>query len=312
MNDATHGQLGRRNTFARAGLTALNLFVPGLGLARLGLWRIAVPFLVAPFVLMGLFTLGMGHFPINGYGMALFALSILIVLGAALFLVPAVLTWRGSRVRLPAHGWSRWYALAVIAVIVVLATNVAVPLLHGFYKPFYAPSESMEPTIEQGDRFVGDMRWRGPFRRGDLIIFNGPDDRRISRIIGVAGDRIAMRGGVPVVNGFAAVQSAAGRTAYRTSEGLQPATIFTERLPGERSTHRVLDSGESAEDEMGEVTVPAKSLFVLGDNRDESADSRVPREFGGVAMVPTSAVIGRPTFIDWSVDHSRIGTRLDK
>ena len=312
MSDETHDQLARRNNLARGGITALNLIAPGLGLARLGNWRVAVPFLAAPFALMALFTFGMGHFPITSYGSALFALVAVLGVLATLYVVPAVLTWRESRFRSSARGWSRWYGITLVAVVVLALAELAPPLMHRFYKPFYAPSESMAPTIGKGDKFVADMRWRGPLKRGEIIIFKGPYGVRISRVAAVAGDRIAMRGGVPVLNGKAATQSPNGQTSFSGYDGLHSASMLTERLPGEASTYRVLDMGPSEFDEMREVVVPANHIFVLGDNRDNSADSRVPADLGGVGTVPIAAIIGRPMFIHWSSDRSKIGERLDR
>jgi signal peptidase I len=155
------------------------------------------------------------------------------------------------------------------------------------------------------------MRWKGPFRRGEIILFQGPDSVRVSRIVGVQGDRISNRSGTPIINGESAVRAPKGRALFSDYQGSQSAAMFAERLPGEVSAHRVLDAGTSEFDDTEEVVVPAGYLFVLGDNRDRSADSRVPRELGGVGMVPLSAVIGRPMYVHWSSDRGRIGTRLD-
>ena len=208
--------------------------------------------------------------------------------------------------------WSRWYSLTIITVIITCLFHVTPSLLHRFYKPFYAPSESMAPTIGKSDKFIADMRWRGPFRRGEIMIFNGPDGIRVSRIAALPGDRIAMRAGVPIVNGEPALQAPAGRTTFLGYDGLQSAAMLTERLPGEMSVHHVLDLRPSEFDDTQEIVVPSKHLFVLGDNRDDSADSRVPPELSGAGMVPFSSVIGRPMYIHWSSDHSKIGARLDR
>lgn len=302
---------GERTVLARAGVSALNLIFPGLGLLRLGNWRAALFFLLAPFALIAVVTFGMGHFPITGYSSALLALVIVLGLLAALYVVPIMLTWRESKILSSAHGWSRWYGLTLAAVVVLALSQFAAPLMHHFYKPFYAPSESMAPTIGKGDKFIADMRWRGEFRRGQIVIFNSPYGLRVSRIAAVPGDKIAMRGGVPILNGQAAVQSPDGQTAFVGYDGSHVAAMFTERLPGEGSKHRVLDTGPSEFDDMPEVVVPTNHFFVLGDNRDSSADSRVPSELGGVGMVPSSAIIGRPMYIHWSSDHPKVGARLD-
>ena len=312
MNDIAHEQLKPRGYLARAGVTALNLIAPGLGIARLGNWRLAAPFLLAPFVLFALFTVGMGYFPISSYNLALFALVVVVGFVAALYFVPVVLTWRASRFSAPPHGWSRWYGLTVIALFIMAISHFTPPLMHRFYKPFYAPSESMAPTIGKDDKFMANMRWRGPVRRGEIVIFDGPNGVRVSRVAAIGGDKIALRASVPIVNGTAASQYTDGKTNVLSYDGLHTANVIVERLPGERSTHRVLDSGPSQVDDMEEIVVPANTFFVLGDNRDNSADSRVPSELGGVGMVPISAIVGRPMYIHWSTDRSKIGARLDR
>ena len=312
MNDRAAGRSDRRRYPARAGITALNLIGPGLGLLRIGRWRAGLSFLLAPYAMLPLLTIGMGHAPITSYDRARLAPAVLLGVLAALYVAPAVLTWRGSRSRSPARGWSRWYGLSAIAILMLLLEQGAASAMHHFYKPFYMPSESMAPTIATGDKLVADMRWRGPYRRGEVIVFTGPVSVRVSRIVALPGDRIAMRGGVPVLNGVAAIQSAQGRTTFPCPDGTCPAAISAEQLPGEASPHRVLDTGLSEFDDMAERVVPADHLFVLGDNRDRAADSRVPAALHGVGMVPLTAVLGRPMFIHWSRDHGRVGTRLDR
>jgi signal peptidase I len=169
----------------------------------------------------------------------------------------------------------------------------------------------MAPTIGEGDKFIADMLWRGPYRRGEIIIFKAPNNIRASRIAALPGDRIAMHGGVPIVNGKPANQLPNGRIEAGSDKDSESAALLTEQLPGEASTHQVLNMGAFDLDEMPEIIVPANRLFVLGDNRDRSADSRVPPDRSGVGMVPMDSVLGRPMYIHWSSDRAKIGTRLD-
>ena len=302
----------RRRVRTRVGITALNLILPGLGLIRLGDRRGAMLAFVAPFVLGALVTFGFGYLPITGYGVAVAALVLAIVLLGATYIVPIILTWRKSRLRGSSHWWSRWYALALIAVVMLGLLRGLPPLMHKFFKPFYAPSGSMAPTIGNGDKFVVDMRWRGPPTRGDVVVFQAPDSTRVYRIAAIAGDRIAMRAGVPIVNGVAVAQHAERGVTVDDFDGPHPATILTEGLPGERSSHHILDSEASQFDDMREAIGPPGHVFVLGDNRDRAADSRVPPEQLGVGMVPTTAIIGRAMYIHWSSSRAKIGNRLDR
>ena len=150
MNDRADDVVRLRSYRARAGITALNLIAPGLGLICVGDWRTGALALLAPFALLALIEFGMGHLPITSYGSAVFALVVVLGLMAALYVVPVVLTWRKSGFRYAPRGWSRWYGLTAIAIVVLMLMQLATPLMHRFYKPFYVPSESMMPILGEG------------------------------------------------------------------------------------------------------------------------------------------------------------------
>jgi signal peptidase I len=311
-DDVTSDAIERRGAGARAGIAALNLLFPGLGLFRLGEWRAGILVMIAPLALIAAMTAGMGMLPITSYGAAVTAFAAVLALVVAIYLAPIMLGWRTSRDRRPLHPMSRWYTLVVIALVATILMQVTTNLARRIYKPFYAPSESMAPTIGRNDKFIADMGWRGPLDRGDIVIFQGPDGVRISRIAALAGDHIAMRAGVPVVNGQAATQTQDGQGDFAGYERQVTGTTLVEHLPGEAGSHRLLGTVPSEFDDMNDTVVPANHLFMLGDNRERSADSRVPHRLGGVGMVPESVILGRPLYINWSVDHSKIGTRLDR
>jgi hypothetical protein len=149
MIELTAGEGKPRRYPARAGITVLNLLTPGLGLLRLGHWRSGTILVFAPFLLVALITLGMGHFPVSGYGSAVFALVFVSALLAALYAVSAGLTWRASKIRAPVGKWSRWYSLTAILIAFWIIYPLALPIARSFYKPFFAPSESMpRPLIK--------------------------------------------------------------------------------------------------------------------------------------------------------------------
>ncbi|PZU11529.1 signal peptidase I [Sphingomonas sp.] len=311
MDDAVIDRSKRRGFLARIGIVALNLITPGLGLIRLNDWRTGVPLLFAPFVVVILFVFGQGNFPIVGYFSATIALVLTFISLAALYLIPITLTWTRSRVRAPLKWWSHWYSILAIAVSVLLLMQFMPPLMQNFYKGYYLPSDSMAPTAAKNDKVIADMRWRGPLRRGEVVLFRGPDGVRISRIAAIEGDRIAMRNGVPIVNGQPATRTPHGSKIFRGYGVEKPVLILIERLPGETYPHDIFDAGTFEFDNMEQTLVPEDHFFVLGDNRDFSADSRVPRSLGGVGMVPLNALVGRAMYIYWSDDHDKIGTRFD-
>ena len=193
---------------------------------------------------------------------------------------------------------------------------VYVAITTGAFANYSIPSESMTPTLEVGDRVVvakpayGYSRFSLPFdlgyllppeqhrlferlpERGDVIVFMHPIERRvmIKRLVGLPGDVIEVRDGVLFINGTEAARSAGEPLVRRAYEaGLESAIRYEETLPGglRHPIHQFPQPNEF--DNFGPFTVPAGHVFFMGDNRDNSADSRYP----GMGPVPLENLIGR-------------------
>ncbi|GFE50987.1 signal peptidase I [Roseobacter cerasinus] len=159
----------------------------------------------------------------------------------------------------------------------------------------------------------------GEPERGDVVVFRHPVSGRdyIKRLIGLPGDSIQMRDGVVFINGAAAPQEPAGVFEEimepQGPEGRRPRcangpvgdggvcqkTRFIETLPG-GTEHIVLDIAPQASDRTGVYRVPEGHYFFMGDNRDNSADSRLAQQVQGVGFVPYENLIGRADRIMFS------------
>jgi signal peptidase I len=220
-----------------------------------------------------------------------------------------------------AQRWSgQLIQIAAIVAIVFLAKGA-------FAEPFYVPSASMEPTLLIGDALLAskfpygystaslpihiDVPETGRIfgatpKRGDVVVFRWPGDRSqvwVKRVIGLPGDRIQVRQGQVWINGSPASIKPDGIGEAEDDNGAsEPAHRYVETLPGgaAHDIFKLYDNGRL--DNTPEVTVPPGRLFVMGDNRDNSADSRVPVHEGGVGLLPMDNLVGRVDAIVGSWD----------
>jgi signal peptidase I len=178
------------------------------------------------------------------------------------------------------------------------------------------PTGSMQPTIHIGDRIVVDRMaydLRVPFthisllhrtdpRRGDIVIIDSAatGERLVKRVVGVPGDRIALRANVLYVNGHAARYRPA-RAAGIAQDRTQPASYADESIAGRHHLVRLVRYLPSPVSNYGPVTVPAGHYLAMGDNRDDSYDSRF---FG---FVPRAEIVGRARYVAMSLDPARHG-----
>ena len=208
-----------------------------------------------------------------------------------------------------------------IVKTVVYALLIALVLRVLFFQPFTIPSASMEPNLYQGDYiivskysygysrhsitfsppiFAGRVLERKP-QRGDVVVFKLPRDGRtdyVKRVIGLPGDRIQMKNGLLYLNDVQVPRQYLGVTKEDSGYGfVRDVFKYRETLPGGK-TYTTNDFGTGEElDNTDPYVVPQGMYFMMGDNRDNSSDSRVAPAAGGVGFVPAENLVGKAQII---------------
>jgi signal peptidase I len=266
--------LTTRKAAPRSALVAalLSAIAPGVGQLYAGRpWRGAI-FFIAMLVILGAFLGGALLVPPTFGGIVAFAVAaVTVALGVYLYgIVDAV-----SLARNRGGAVYRWYiqvAAVAAAYLVLELALLEVPSIrvHQPWRTFDVASASMEPTLRLGEIFIVDSTYfdANPPSRGDVVVYRlpqDPDTMYIKRVVALAGDRIAFRGGRAFINGVAVREPYA-----KFGDPAAPSNTFAE------------------------FAVPANSVFVAGDNRDSSADSRNLAAHGAV---PLENLAGRATEI---------------
>lgn len=212
-----------------------------------------------------------------------------------------------------------------LAIIIVQALLIAVVFQTFFYKPYNIPSGSMRPTLLEGDYlFVskfsyGFSQYSMPFNfppfegriwgadpvRGDILVFKtprNPDTNYIKRVIGMPGDEVQMIDGALHINGEPVAREEADPIIITDGRG-RPFTIrtFVETLDNGVSytTYKLNDTGLF--DNTQVFRVPEGHFFMMGDNRDNSEDSR---SLSNIGFVPRDFLVGRAEIIFFSADDT--------
>ena len=210
--------------------------------------------------------------------------------------------------------------LGEIVSVIIQALLLAMVIRTLLFQPFSIPSGSMRPTLLEGDYlFVtkwsyGFSRYSLPFgpdifsgriwgsdpKRGDVVVFKFPPDPSldyIKRVVGLPGDRIQMKDGQLFINGQGVPRVKTGQIQNPDiTEVPEPVDVYRETLPNGVSYDTLDLTPNSITDNTREFVVPPGNYFMMGDNRDNSSDSRL-----SVGYVPPENLVGRANIVFFSI-----------
>ncbi|PHS29007.1 MAG: signal peptidase I [Robiginitomaculum sp.] len=237
-----------------------------------------------------------------------------------------------NKIKAEVIDWTRFIALFLVGFYLFSTL---------FYALFYIPSGSMRPTLEVGDRFIaskwaygwsrqslpwgaarlipegkGRILGRVP-KRGDVAVFVNPKNNMvmIKRVVGLPGDVIETRGGRLYINGGRVPRTFLRITRFRDHYGqIKTAQVYSENFPGKQRAHTIYELSDQmvlqgwSPDDSGPFTVKDDHVFMMGDNRDNSNDSRAP---DGPGQVPLENLVGKAQTVVFTLARCRREPGLD-
>lgn len=266
----------RRNPIVAAILSSM---APGLGQLYNGQIIKGVIFLLSLILLpIIMFQLGLHH---SFYGLAIILLIFMFFL---LFIIGEAFYAATKKKEFILKRYNKWYIYLFIILLinstVLIPTNFLSKVLR--FNAFRMPTASMVPTLHVGDHLIANFKYfkKNELQRGDLVIFKYPEDPAkdfMKRVIALEGEKIEIKNKQVYIND---VPLSEGHEAHPDNE------VYPER------------------DNFGPVVVPSDHCFVMGDNRDNSMDSR---HWGSL---PLGNIKGKPLYIYWAKDLIRIGMKI--
>lgn len=290
----------------------LGLFVTGLSQAYFGQWRSAVAWATVP---LGAFLAG-AWLAVALDRSALYSwftpsMAICLYGGRLVALVLALRSPKPSR-RYTRP--SRWVAFGLLILTLQVGTTLTVRTF--VLQAYKLPSGSMSPTLRTNDHVMVDMTaFHAPPRRGQLAVFPYPGDPEqefVKRIVGLPGDRVELRDQHLWLNGEQVPFCRVGKAKLPDSDEWTEGGELEVEFLGDQAYLVFLQEGRGEDRVQGPWTVAAGEVFVLGDNRNNSSDSRAWNQGKG-AGVPIPSLLGEPVVVwlafasDGAVDWPRTG-----
>jgi len=260
----------------------MSLFTAGLGHVYLGRFRPGL-MLVALDVAIDLAGTALMHRPPSPAALELIGLVLVAVL--ALRIASVVLVARAGAPTQSLRKPVIWQNAWVIFLLVLGVTQAASHAQPVALRSFSIPSGSMQPTLQIGDLLMADSTPRAP-ERGEIVFFTAPSDPDliyVKRVVALGGDHVRLDHGTVILNGRALPRGDA------TETNLDGRAYTVTATPGPLDT-------------TDEITVPTGEMFVLGDNRANSRDSRDP----SVGTVNLGRIVAQGGVIYWAQNRSRI------
>jgi signal peptidase I len=195
--------------------------------------------------------------------------------------------------------YNRWH---VYALLLLMGTGgllaYSLDVRDQLIQPFRVPSAVMYPTILPNDRIIAvkNAYQTADPRRGDLVLFNSPEDRRlyyVKRVVALAGDKVEIKSGRLWINGVELPREAVGPATVNSGETTSAGEVFFENNNGAK--YRIFISREQPAADFGPVTVPKYHCFVMIDNRNDTLHSRY---FGPIAV---TSLKGRFEYRYWPI-----------